>query len=431
MKKFSALILVFILIFSLVSCTDSDNTDQTLDSAAIAESNGETLNGKTPKELYNEVRTQISALSAYEITISQSQTVSYDEEVFSESSDESSYKTDGSSVYYKTQVGEVWHSNGYLYTSSDISKEKNQISKESFDSQMGFSAATLMLALEDTHFFSVTFVTEGDFKHLDFSIVPEDYEKITGSKAYEVVKYRVTFDTLGNFISSTEQSSYTTSGGFTVDTVLTFKLSATSGISVTMPADIDDYRIPPAADGIDKTVLTSLDGVQLSGNDGKDATDYVQLDVENHGKIIIKLYSDVAPITVANFKELVAGGFYDGLTFHRVIKDFMIQGGDPKGDGTGDKLIAGEFGSNGFTNNLSHTSGVVSMARSDNYNSASSQFFIVHGDSAHLNGEYAAFGFVVYGMDVVNSIATAETDENDKPTAPITITSAKFVTITK
>ncbi|MBQ5630391.1 MAG: peptidylprolyl isomerase [Ruminococcus sp.] len=133
------------------------------------------------------------------------------------------------------------------------------------------------------------------------------------------------------------------------------------------------------------------------------------IDVKDYGKITVELYPQYAPKTVANFVKLAESGFYDGLTFHRIIKDFMIQGGDPLGNGTGgsDENIVGEFSANGFAQNtLSHKRGVISMARSNDMNSASSQFFIVHKDSTFLDGQYAAFGEVTDGMDVVDKIAT-------------------------
>ena len=146
----------------------------------------------------------------------------------------------------------------------------------------------------------------------------------------------------------------------------------------------------------------------------------VQIEMENGKKIKIELYPAAAPITVANFEKLVKEGFYDGLIFHRVIKDFMIQGGDPTGTGMGgaDEKIKGEFIINGVNNMVRHERGVISMARSADPNSASSQFFIVHKTSPHLNGKYAAFGKVVEGMDVVDEIAEAATDYMDKPTTP-------------
>ena len=131
------------------------------------------------------------------------------------------------------------------------------------------------------------------------------------------------------------------------------------------------------------------------------------IDVKDYGTITVELYPDVAPITVENFVSLAKKGFYDGLTFHRIIKGFMIQGGDPLGNGTGgsDKTIKGEFSGNGVNNPLKHTRGVISMARSSDPNSASSQFFIMHEDDPHLDGQYAAFGKVTEGMEVVDKIA--------------------------
>lgn len=139
--------------------------------------------------------------------------------------------------------------------------------------------------------------------------------------------------------------------------------------------------------------------------------------MENGKEIKLELYPDKAPITVENFLKLVKDGFYDGLIFHRVIKDFMIQGGDPQGTGMGgakDK-IKGEFLMNGVPNDIRHERGVISMARAQNPNSASSQFFIVHKDSFFLDGQYAAFGKVVDGMDTVDEIAGVKTDFSDRP----------------
>ena len=162
----------------------------------------------------------------------------------------------------------------------------------------------------------------------------------------------------------------------------------------------------------------------------EDVTNYVLINVAEFGYIVVELYPDVAPETVKNFQTLVDEGFYDGLIFHRVIKNFMIQGGDPDGNGTGGsgKNIKGEFTSNGHENNLSHKRGVLSMARSKDPNSASSQFFICHADSPHLDGEYAAFGEVIYGMDVVDAIAAVRTNTNDKPYTKVVIDSMQFVT---
>lgn len=133
---------------------------------------------------------------------------------------------------------------------------------------------------------------------------------------------------------------------------------------------------------------------------------HVIIHIKDKGDISVELDGDSAPITVKNFLELAEDGFYDGLTFHRIINGFMMQGGDPKGTGMGgsDKEIKGEFSSNGVDNPLSHTRGAISMARTDIKDSASSQFFIVHQDSPHLDGDYAVFGYVTEGMDIVDDI---------------------------
>jgi len=133
---------------------------------------------------------------------------------------------------------------------------------------------------------------------------------------------------------------------------------------------------------------------------------YVQIDIADYGSITAELDADTAPITVTNFMKLTESGFYDGLTFHRIISGFMIQGGDPNGNGTGgsDQKIKGEFSANGVENNIAHERGVLSMARSMANDSASSQFFIMHEAAPHLNGQYAAFGRVLEGMEVVDEI---------------------------
>ena len=143
----------------------------------------------------------------------------------------------------------------------------------------------------------------------------------------------------------------------------------------------------------------------------------IRITMDNNQEIEAELYPEVAPLTVENFVNLVNQHFYDGLIFHRVIKGFMIQGGDPTGTGMGgsDNKIKGEFLANGVINELKHERGVLSMARSMDPNSASSQFFIMHEDAPHLDGQYAAFGEVISGMDVVDEIANAQTDYRDKP----------------
>ena len=144
----------------------------------------------------------------------------------------------------------------------------------------------------------------------------------------------------------------------------------------------------------------------VQDKNGMKGTHHIEIDIKDYGTIKAELYGDTAPITVANFVKLAKAGFYDGLTFHRIISGFMIQGGDPLGNGTGgsEERITGEFTANGVNNTLKHTRGVLSMARSSSFNSASSQFFIMHQDAPHLDGQYAAFGKVTEGIEIVDAI---------------------------
>ena len=157
------------------------------------------------------------------------------------------------------------------------------------------------------------------------------------------------------------------------------------------------------SDGAADTADTSENEELLTG------LHHVTIDVQDYGTISLELDADTAPLSVTNFINLANEGFYDGLTFHRIISGFMIQGGDPNGNGTGgsEKTIKGEFSANGVENDISHVRGVISMARANNPDSGSSQFFIVHEDSTFLDGQYAAFGHVTDGMDVVDAICEA------------------------
>ena len=170
------------------------------------------------------------------------------------------------------------------------------------------------------------------------------------------------------------------------------------------------------SDGAADTADTSEDGELLTG------LHHVTIDVQDYGTISLELDADTAPISVTNFINLANEGFYDGLTFHRIISGFMIQGGDPNGNGTGgsEKTIKGEFSANGVENDISHVRGVISMARANDPDSGSSQFFIVHEDSTFLDGQYAAFGHVTDGMDVVDAICEAVPVQDNNGTVAAT-----------
>ena len=179
--------------------------------------------------------------------------------------------------------------------------------------------------------------------------------------------------------------------------------------------------------------FTPIDPAEYEQTD--EVTDLVKISVVDFGDIVIRLYPEVAPKTVKNFQSLVAQKFYDGLIFHRVVENFVVQTGSPTGDAPGgsSERIKGEFDDNGFENNLKHIKGTVSMARgASDMDSASSQFFIVHKtttqNSAMLNGKYASFGYVIYGMDVVDAIAKRPVRSDDsKPITPIVIESICFI----
>ena len=174
-------------------------------------------------------------------------------------------------------------------------------------------------------------------------------------------------------------------------------------------------------------LIVTLSGCQNANADNENVKKvepygihHAVITVENYGEIHLELDGDTAPITVKNFVELAKDGFYDGLTFHRIISGFMIQGGDPKADGTGGSKneIIGEFESNGYENNIKHERGVISMARANDPDSASSQFFIMHRTATHLDGDYAAFGKVTEGMTVVDKIASEAVVTDNNGTVP-------------
>lgn len=168
------------------------------------------------------------------------------------------------------------------------------------------------------------------------------------------------------------------------------------------PADADQAADPEGNDA-------DADDPEAADEDLLSGLHHVEIEIEDYGTISLELDADTAPVSVTNFIQLADDGFYDGLTFHRIIEGFMMQGGDPNGDGTGgsDRNIKGEFANNGVENDISHVRGVISMARAMDPDSASSQFFIVHQDSTFLDGDYAAFGHVTEGIEVVDEVCTS------------------------
>ena len=186
-----------------------------------------------------------------------------------------------------------------------------------------------------------------------------------------------------------------------------------------------DYKVNnAAANNAANTVPTEFTATSTS-EFAQENDPIVTITMEDGSQIVLQLYPSVAPNTVANFVTLAQEGYYDGLIFHRVISGFMVQGGDPTGTGMGGPgyTIKGEFSGNGFENNISHKRGVISMARSSAPDSAGSQFFIMHADSAYLDGQYAAFGEVISGIETVDAIAAVKTDGSDRPLTDVVIKS--------
>lgn len=176
-----------------------------------------------------------------------------------------------------------------------------------------------------------------------------------------------------------------------------------------------DVAAPPKdAPDTSGTLMEPLDNGYSSG------LHHAVIEVEGYGRLELELYADNTPITVSNFADLVESGFYDGLTFHRIIKGFMVQGGDPKGNGTGGskRCIKGEFSANGVVNAIQHKRGVISMARSQDMNSASSQFFIMHADYPSLDGQYAAFGRVTSGIEVIDALVETPVQDSNGTVSP-------------
>lgn len=207
--------------------------------------------------------------------------------------------------------------------------------------------------------------------------------------------------------SFTETTEDTDSENHTENTAADTKNGEETG---TGTEEMDETQAEEGSEGETEEAFEFVEGQQY----------YADIVIEGHGTVTVELDHETAPVTVENFVTLAEAGFYDGLTFHRIMDGFMMQGGDPNGDGTGgsEETIVGEFSENGYENNLSHTRGVISMARSSEYDSASSQFFIVHEDSTFLDGQYAAFGWVTEGMDIVDTICTEAEPTDSNGTIP-------------
>ena len=446
MKKIFAIVLALSILFAFCACNKStenssdDSTEDTEAEKALTE-----LAGKSPKDLYNSAIEYVKSLTNYEIIIDSTYKTEYEGET-SEEVSQTVHRCSGDTFCYsyKSESYEelFLHDGKTLYQTVNNVSEKRDVPYEEFMNGWGsVTSDGMLIILDDTFFEKKFFIPDGDEYYLDITISKDEYYEITQGTVEEPVEYKVYFDSEGVFTRFSRKMCYYYYDVILVEDSITVKLqNVGSAAASTAPENADLFSVRVSAEDIDLSTVDSLDLFEPSS----DVTDYVLLDMKVEGsvklnetetvdgysgKILIRLFPEVAPLTVDNFKNLVGASFYNGLTMHRIIKDFVVQGGDPKGDGTGgsDNTIFGEFSSNGFTNNLLHKRGVVSMARSDDKDSASSQIFICHADASNLDGNYASFGFVVYGLDTVDIIAGLEVDENDAPKQKVIIEKASFM----
>ena len=273
-------------------------------------------------------------------------------------------------------------------------------------SQSGESATETVTTLEMTKY--MLYAVESSYGNMS-------YEELVDAGAYGSY---IQFDADNTFTLYYSDSGSTINGTYDAAT----NTLTAEGESVTFEIDGDLFYLGEKGEAtvFTKGELPEVDVPEIITDKGEPINAYAVIKIKDYGTIKVQLSYETAPVTVTNFVKLARDGFYDGLTFHRIIQGFMIQGGCPKGNGTGgaEKDIFGEFTENGFENNLSHERGVISMARSNSPNSASSQFFICDADSTHLDGSYAAFGWVTEGMDVVDAIAAAAEPSDSNGTIP-------------
>ena len=440
MKRIVAIALVLLTVASLFSCVGEQDEAEATESATKAEGAQnatenvggiDTLAGKTPLEAHKEAKKYLDEINNYELVIDCQSELHYGETPTTYTYS-TSFKKNGSDLYYEyvengQKITYHYFTGGYLYYSNPVNKERIEVSVEEYEKNMDKPVDEVLIPVEDKCFDGIKFKKDtfnGEESYvINITLSAEDYKKYTGVTVSEDASYDVYFSKDCKLIATRIRNTQMAYGAFELNgEILNSLKNVGRTAEITPPSDAELYRIPVAFEDIDFSVLDSIDGIAESDT----PTDYVKISVKDRGDIIIRLFDEVAPKSVENFKKLVSEKVYDGSIFHRVIKDFMIQGGGVAGSGDN---VFGEFSSNGFTNNLAHKKGVVSLARANDPNSASSGFFIMHKDTEHLNGKYAAFGFVVYGQDVVDAIAVVETDENDKPTADVVIESVRFVNV--
>ena len=477
MKRTLVIIVLLLVIFTVVTCNFSNI-------GKVGETGFEKLANKTPKEIYANSIAYIKGLTNYEIVMKGSYKYTYYEfdetgapvgdPIVQEESQTSVYKgTDNTFSYTYSGDGYEEHliyDGTTVYQQLNGVKEKKNLSYDEFIAEFGkFVENGILLEISESNFTDKKFIPEGDLFVLKLTITPEEYATVVGGTVEKPVDYKVYFDangTIKKFERSLEYYYY--ENGLMQDKMVASFENIGKTAKATAPANVDSYAVRPLASEIDKTSVDNLDAFETADKE----TDYAlitfkvepkvdeseaeaetetqtdtQTETENEtetetetesfepfeGSILIRLYPKVAPQTVANFQRLLGTATYKGLGVSSIIQDFALQISEPldaETDTTENKFdyVFGEFAANAFTNNLSHKRGVVSMLRGEDPNSATYEFFICVDDAENLDGYYASFGYVVYGLDFLDKIAAIETDEKDVPKATITITDTRFLT---
>ncbi len=403
MKRILALILVCLLIVPFASC-------------------GKKVNKMSLRELYENAYEKINSMTSYELVIT-TKKITYYEDFSWDTTTVSEYKTDGASKIYSSEEKSAHYFDGMSYIKVEDNKEKVEMTAEDFQSSYWIDIHSFLPTADESFFEGKALLQNREEYRLSFSVTPENY--IWGH-IDDNAEYRIAFDEDGEPLYVFCDTYYESESEMSIEVMQTVEFKRIGDAEkISAPEDALTYRDVPKAEEIDKTPIADFGSLQLSGNEGRDKTEHVMLDVAGYGKMVIRLYADVAPKTVENFSNLVASGFYDQKSFYNVSNGALVQCGD-KSNGK----IVGEFKDADFTNNLSHVKGVVSMDHEDLTHSNSTDFCIIHSEKmSGRDSDYAAFGYVVYGMEVLDAIANAQVDEEGQPMQSIVVTSARFVTI--
>ena len=445
MKKFISFLLAVILTFSLFSCGGNEE-----------ESEIKLLAGKTPAEVYAGAIQFIKSLTNYEIVLESVYKTTHNG-VQEEEIATSIYKSSGDSFYYEYKApGEeefFLHDGNKLYKNYNGEKEQIDISYAEFTTQWGSVIDNgMLIELPEEKLAKEIFIRDGDAYKLEIIISIDEYNELTGSSIIEPAVYEVWFDASGIVTGFSRVMKYFYDEDATVVDEITVEIKNIGIVEkISAPADVDSYRIPVKAEDIDLSSITDISKFIPC----EEATDYVMLTFKTDAKVtlsedntadgyeatlLIRLFPNVAPRTVAAFKSLVSKSFYNGNIIDyiaNVANSYSVMQFGPKeesaeGEATETEkneelYVYGEFYENGFTNNLSHKKGVLSAMRTNGYETIMSYLFMCRTDSPDIDGNYAPFGYIVYGIDQLDILASVELDSEGKPTTDIVLTSISFV----